>query len=47
MKGCGLFPFALNVYKNKSKNFRSKYIQKLHNHAKQYATNALNNASKK
>ena len=51
VKGDGLLSFAKNIDKNIgkkiSKNLSSKYSQKLFDHAKQSATDALKNASKK
>ena len=36
-----------NIGKNVSKNLNSKYSQKLHDHAKQFATDVFKTASKK
>ena len=51
VKGDGLLSFAKNIDKNIgkkiSKNLSSKYSHKLFDHAKQSATDALKNASKK
>ena len=51
VKDYAFFSFARNVGKNVGKNisinFSSKYCQKLFDHAKQTATDALNTASKK
>ena len=51
VKGYEFFSFAKNVGrsigKNISKNLTSKYNQKLINHAKQSATDALKTASKR
>ena len=50
VKGYGLLSFAekmgRNINKNISKNLRKKYNQKLLDHAKKYATDALQSASK-
>ena len=51
VKGYEFFSFAKNmgrsIGKNISKNLTSKYNQKLINHAKQSATDALKTASKR
>ena len=44
LKGCGFLAFAKNIVKNISKNLSSKYSQKLIDHAKQSATDALKTA---
>ena len=46
-KGYGFLHFAKNIGKNISKNLSGKYSQKLLDHAKQSATNALKTTSKK
>ena len=46
-KDYGFLSFARKVGKSKSKNLSSKYNQKLLDHAKQSATDALKTASKK
>ena len=47
VKGYGFLTFARNMDKNISKNLSSKYGQKLLDHAKQPATDALKTASKR
>ena len=51
VKGYGFLLFAKNmgknIGKNISKNLSGKYSQKLYDHAKQSATNALKTTSKK
>ena len=47
VKGYGIFSVARNKGKNISKNVSSKYSQKLLDHAKQSATDALKTASKR
>ena len=47
VKAYGFLSFARNMGKNISKNLSSKYSQKLLDHAKQSATDALKTASKK
>ena len=47
MKRYGFLSFAKNICKNLSKNLSGKYSQKLLDHAKQSATNALKTTSKK
>ena len=50
VKGYGFLSFAKNMDKNigkKSKNLSSKYSQKILDHAKQSATDALKNSSKR
>ena len=50
-KGYGFFIFAEHIgkiqVKNASKNFKSKYSQKLLDHAQQSATDALKTASRR
>ena len=50
-KGYGFLFFAKKmtktIAKNQSKKLSRKYIQKLLNHAKQFATNAIKNTSKR
>ena len=47
VKGYGFLTFARNMDKNISENLSSKYGQKLLDHAKQPATDALKTASKR
>ena len=47
VKGYWFSPFAINMGKNISKSLCSKYSQKLLDHSKQSATDALKTASKK
>ena len=51
VKGHGFLSFAKNmgknIGKNISKNFSGKYSQKLLDHAKKYATDALKTSSKR
>ena len=51
VKGYGYLSFAINMGKNMGRNISKilsgKYIQKLVDHAKQFATDALKTASKK
>ena len=47
VKDYGFLSFVRNMGKNKSKNVRSKYSQKLSDHAKQSATYVLKTASKR
>ena len=46
VKGYGFFSFAKNIGKTISKNLNSKYNQKLFDHAKKSATDALKTTSK-
>ena len=46
VKGYGFFSFAKNIGKTISKNLDSKYNQKLFDHAKKSATDALKTTSK-
>ena len=46
IKGYGFLSFYNNMGRNISKNVSSKYSQKLLDHAKQSATDALKTASK-
>ena len=47
VKGYGFLSFAKNMIKNISKILSGKYSQKLHDHTKQSATDALKTASKR
>ena len=47
VKGYGFLCFTKNIGKNISKNISSKYSQKLLDHAKQSATDALKTSSKR
>ena len=46
-KGYGFLSFAKNIGRKISKNLSSKYSQKLHDHAKQSATDAFKTSSKR
>ena len=47
VKGYGFLSFATNIGKNTSENLRGKQNQKLVDHAKQSATDALKTSSKR
>ena len=47
VKGYGFFSFSRNLSRNKNKNLSGKYSQKLLDHSKQSATDALKSASKR
>ena len=46
-KGYGFLSFAKNIGKTITKNLSGKYSQKLFDHTKQFAANALKTASKR